>query len=70
MSVRASAHLERGIVPMASTCPECGANVRVGNKPMAGEIVQCPDCGTELEVKNLQPLELAVAPAEEEDWGE
>ncbi|TMD58440.1 MAG: lysine biosynthesis protein LysW [Chloroflexi bacterium] len=55
---------------MASSCPECGANVGVGNKPMAGEIVQCPDCGTELEVKNLQPLELAVAPAEEEDWGE
>jgi alpha-aminoadipate carrier protein LysW len=37
---------------------------------MAGEIVQCADCGTELEVKSPQPLELAVAPAEEEDWGE
>ena len=55
---------------VASTCPECGATVTVGAKPMAGEIVQCRDCGTELEVKGLQPLELAVAPAEEEDWGE
>lgn len=55
---------------MASTCPECGAAVKVGAKPMAGEIVQCPDCGTELEVKNVQSLELGVAPAEEEDWGE
>lgn len=55
---------------MASSCPECGASVGVGSRPMAGEIVQCPDCGTELEVKSLQPLELAVAPAEEEDWGE
>jgi alpha-aminoadipate carrier protein LysW len=44
--------------------------VKVGADPVAGEIVQCPDCGTELEVKTLQPLELAVAPAEEEDWGE
>lgn len=55
---------------MSSSCPECGASVKVGTAPMAGEIVQCPDCATELEVKELQPLVLAVAPAEEEDWGE
>ncbi len=55
---------------MASTCPECGASVTVGPSPLSGEIVQCPDCGTELEVKGVRPLELAVAPAEEEDWGE
>ncbi len=55
---------------MASTCPECGATVKVGASPMVGEIVQCQDCGIELEVKELQPLSLGVAPAEEEDWGE
>jgi alpha-aminoadipate carrier protein LysW len=55
---------------VASTCPECGASVSVESSPMAGEIVQCPDCATELEVKQVAPLELAVAPAEEEDWGE
>ncbi len=55
---------------MSSACPECGATVTVGPTPLAGEIVQCPDCGAELEVKSVQPLELAVAPAEEEDWGE
>ncbi len=55
---------------VASTCPECGATVKVGASPMVGEIVQCQDCGIELEVKELQPLSLGVAPAEEEDWGE
>ncbi len=55
---------------MASTCPECGASVKLGARPMVGEIVQCPDCGVELEVKGLEPLALGVAPAEEEDWGE
>lgn len=55
---------------MSSTCPECGATVRVGADAMVGEIVQCPDCGVELEVKETAPLALALAPAEEEDWGE
>lgn len=55
---------------MSSTCPDCGAVIKVGASPMVGEIVQCPDCGVELEVKDLQPLTLGVAPAEEEDWGE
>jgi alpha-aminoadipate carrier protein LysW len=32
--------------------------------------VQCPDCGVDLEVTSLDPLELALAPEEEEDWGE
>ena len=35
-----------------------------------GEIIQCPECGVELEVVNEDPLELALAPEEEEDWGE
>lgn len=55
---------------VSSTCPECGGTVALGPSPMVGEIVQCPDCGTELEVKGLEPVALAVAPAEEEDWGE
>jgi len=35
-----------------------------------GEILVCPDCGAELEVTSLTPLSLALAPREEEDWGE
>ncbi|MCS7222417.1 MAG: lysine biosynthesis protein LysW [Anaerolineae bacterium] len=50
-------------------CPECGAELELGNV-VVGEIVECPDCGIELEVLGLNPLELDVAPMEEEDWGE
>ena len=31
---------------------------------------QCPGCGAELEITSLEPLTLALAPQEEEDWGE
>lgn len=55
---------------MSSNCPECGATVTVGASAMVGEIVQCPDCGVELEVRSARPVELGLAPAEEEDWGE
>lgn len=51
-------------------CPECEANVELGNNVEKGEIVQCPDCGVELEVVSTDPVELGVAPEEEEDWGE
>lgn len=51
------------------TCPECAAQWEA-NGLVKGEIVICPDCGAELEVVSLDPLELALAPEEEEDWGE
>ena len=51
-------------------CPECDADVSVGDDAVKGEIVSCPDCGAELEVKDTAPVELALAPAAEEDWGE
>jgi alpha-aminoadipate carrier protein LysW len=35
-----------------------------------GEILVCPDCGAELEVMNVDPFELDLAPEVEEDWGE
>jgi alpha-aminoadipate carrier protein LysW len=52
-----------------ATCPECEAEIEL-DAPIKGEIVQCPDCGVELEVTNADPVELAPAPEEEEDWGE
>jgi alpha-aminoadipate carrier protein LysW len=52
------------------TCPECNAEVAVSSELRAGEIVVCPECQTELELVSLNPVELALAPEIEEDWGE
>lgn len=35
-----------------------------------GEILTCGECGTELEVLSLDPIQLALAPETDEDWGE
>jgi alpha-aminoadipate carrier protein LysW len=51
-------------------CPECGAEIEAGAMFEEGEIINCEDCGVELEVISEDPLELALAPEEEEDWGE
>jgi alpha-aminoadipate carrier protein LysW len=50
-------------------CPECVADITL-TKVMQNEITQCPGCGAELEITSLEPLTLALAPQEEEDWGE
>jgi alpha-aminoadipate carrier protein LysW len=50
-------------------CPECDAVVTLVD-PEKGEIVECGDCGAELEVISLEPVQLQLAPEEEEDWGE
>jgi alpha-aminoadipate carrier protein LysW len=54
---------------MNATCPECDGAITMA-KPIKGEIVVCPDCGAELEVVSENPLQLDLAPQEEEDWGE
>lgn len=54
----------------ATVCPECAAPVSVPADVFPSEIVQCGDCALDLEVVALQPLSLALAPEEEEDWGE
>jgi alpha-aminoadipate carrier protein LysW len=51
-------------------CPECDATLTLNDDLIEGEIVPCPDCGAELEVVSVEPLELALAPEIEEDWGE
>ena len=53
-----------------AACPECEASIDLDADVEEGEITECPDCGVELEVVKVNPLELAVAPQEEEDWGE
>ena len=54
---------------LTAHCPECDAEIPLADV-MQGEIVVCPDCGVDLEVVSLEPLTLALAPMEEEDWGE
>ncbi|PON16979.1 lysine biosynthesis protein LysW [Candidatus Entotheonella serta] len=51
-------------------CPECGADIVEEPSFEEGEIIDCEDCGVELEVVGVEPLELGLAPEEEEDWGE
>ena len=51
-------------------CPECGASVDVDFDVVEGEIIACEECGADLEVISVNPLELELAPEEEEDWGE
>ena len=55
---------------MSAVCPECDAEVETASDTEAGEIVTCSDCGVDLEVTSVSPLAVAVAPPEEEDWGE
>ncbi len=55
---------------MQGHCPICDATLTLGNDVIIGELLECAECGTELEVLSVQPLQLAEAPQEEEDWGE
>jgi alpha-aminoadipate/glutamate carrier protein LysW len=50
-------------------CSECSNPIEEADYEL-GEILVCDDCGSELEVVGLEPLELTLAPLEEEDWGE
>lgn len=51
-------------------CPECVAELSLADDVMLSEIFSCEECGCELEVISLDPLELEMAPEEDEDWGE
>ncbi|MDB5059289.1 MAG: lysine biosynthesis protein LysW [Chloroflexi bacterium] len=54
---------------MTTECPECAAAITT-NAAIKGEILTCPECGAELELLQVDPPVLALAPREEEDWGE
>jgi alpha-aminoadipate carrier protein LysW len=53
-----------------ATCPSCAGEVDLEASPELSEVVACPDCRAELEVIDLDPVRLALAPEVEEDWGE
>lgn len=50
-------------------CPECEGTMELSDL-MSGEIVPCAYCGVDLEVVSLDPLQVELAPEEQEDWGE
>ena len=51
-------------------CPECGCRLEIEYDVLQGEILECPDCAVELEIVSVDPLEVELAPEEEEDWGQ
>ena len=57
---------------IAVKCPDCGAEIKVPEDVIVGEILSCPDCGLELEVKKIDgdSLQLEELVIEGEDWGE
>jgi alpha-aminoadipate carrier protein LysW len=57
------------VTTATAECPECAGEWAVSGITK-GEIIQCPECGAELEVVDLDHFTLALAPEEDEDWGE
>ncbi|MGE0452350.1 MAG: lysine biosynthesis protein LysW [Vicinamibacteria bacterium] len=51
-----------------AVCPQCEAEVEIDEFDVdKGEIISCPECGVDLAVVGLDPLELDLAP-EDEEW--
>ena len=51
-----------------ATCPECDAEIEVDEFDVdKGDQLSCPDCGSNLEVVSLSPVELDIAPDEDEE---
>jgi alpha-aminoadipate/glutamate carrier protein LysW len=53
-----------------STCPDCTEAVPTAADVRVTSIVECPGCQAELEVIGTDPVEYALAPDIEEDFGE
>jgi alpha-aminoadipate carrier protein LysW len=53
----------------SALCPDCDAEIDLSGVVL-NEIIVCPDCGVDLEVVELKPPTLELAPMEAEDWGE
>jgi len=49
-------------------CPECDAEIEVDEFDVdKGDQLSCPECGSNLEVTGVSPIELDLAPDEDED---
>jgi alpha-aminoadipate/glutamate carrier protein LysW len=52
------------------TCPVCEADIRLSPHAIISELIVCDTCASTLEVRSLDPVQLAEAPQEQEDWGQ
>ena len=51
-----------------ATCPECDAEIEVDEFDVdKGDQLSCSECGSNLEVTGLSPVELDLAPEEDEE---
>ena len=51
-----------------ATCPECDAEIEVDEFDVdKGDQLSCPECGSNLEVTGLSPLELDLAPEDDDE---
>jgi alpha-aminoadipate carrier protein LysW len=51
-----------------ATCPECDAEIEVDEFDVdKGDQISCPECGSTLEVTGLSPIELDIAPEDDEE---
>ena len=49
-------------------CPECDAEIEVDEFDVdKGDQLSCPECGSNLEVTGLSPIELDIAPEDDEE---
>ena len=53
-------------MPLAA-CPECQAEIHVDEDVDKGEIIHCEECEASLEVVGLDPIELDLAPEDEDE---
>ena len=51
-----------------ATCPECDAEIEVDEFDIdKGDQLSCPECGSNLEVTGVSPIELDIAPEDDEE---
>jgi alpha-aminoadipate carrier protein LysW len=51
-----------------ATCPECDAEIEIDEFDVdKGDQLSCPECGSNLEVTGLSPVELDLAPEDDDE---
>lgn len=51
-------------------CLECQAKIILNPDIQNGEVVTCSECSTDLEIIQVKPIKLGLAPEVQEDWGQ